>query len=86
MSVVLNFINGIITQIPALLAKIGTVFLFIFTVGMFFGYFFATLGYSSFILVVPVLSMFVMWHKLDEGFLFFVVLMAIAVFFPEIFG
>ena len=85
MSVLYNLMNGIANAIPVLLAKIGTFFLFIFTGGMVLGYFFASLGYGYFILLVPVVSMIVMWKKLDEGALVFVALMAIAFFFPELF-
>ncbi len=86
MTLVYNLMKNIAKGIPVLLAKIGTVFLFLFTIGMFAGYFFATMGYSYFILLVPFVSMAVMWQKLDEGAMVFVALMAIAFLFPEIFA
>lgn len=71
--------------VPALLAKIGSVLLFIFTVGMLLGYFFAVQGYNYFVLLIPFVSIAVMWHKLDEGAFVFIVLMVIALLFPEFF-
>lgn len=85
MTVIYKLMRWIKHTIPVLFAKIGTFFLFIFTIGMVAGYFFATLGYNYFILLVPVVAMVVMWQKLDEGALVFVALIAIAFFFPEFF-
>ncbi len=85
MSWIANLGNGLIKQIPVLFAKIGTVLIFILTVGMAAGYFFALSGYSYLILLVPVAGMAAMWQKLDEGTLVFIVLLAIAFLFPEFF-
>jgi hypothetical protein len=85
MTVIYNLMRRVKKTIPALVAKIGTFFLLIFTAGMVSGYFLAVLGYSYFILLVPVAAMAVMWQKLDEGAIVFVVLMATAFFFPEVF-
>ena len=85
MSWIANFGSGLIRQIPVLFAKIGTVMLFILTVGMAAGYFFAISGYSYLIFIVPVASMAVMWKKLDEGTLVFAALLAVAFLFPEFF-
>ncbi|MDP6670700.1 MAG: hypothetical protein QGI60_02700 [archaeon] len=85
MSRVANLGSGLINQIPLLFAKIGTVLLFILTIGMAARYFFALSGYSYIILLVPIASMAVMWKKLDEGTLLFVVLLALLFLFPEFF-
>ena len=85
MSRIANLGSGLINQIPLLFAKIGTVLLFILTIGMAAGYFFALSGYSYIILLVPIASMAVMWKKLDEGTLLFVVLLAVIFLFPEFF-
>jgi hypothetical protein len=85
MAVVYRLMGGIVKGIPVLLAKVGTILLFVFTLGMLAGYFFAVMGYNQLILLVPIVSMVVMWQKLDEGALAFIALMAMAFFFPEFF-
>lgn len=85
MSWIANFGSGLVKQIPVLLAKIGTVFLLVLTVGVAAGYFFALSGFSYLIFIVPIASMAVMWKKLDEGTLVFIVLLAVVFMFPEFF-
>jgi hypothetical protein len=86
MAYVYNFFKGILKSIPVILAKIGTMLLFIFTLGLFAGYLIAVLHISPLLLAVPVISMFVMWYRLDEGFLLLVILAAIIIFFPQVVG
>tara|TARA_Y100000310_G_scaffold334097_1_gene413028 strand:- start:7486 stop:7728 length:243 start_codon:yes stop_codon:yes gene_type:complete len=72
--------------IPVLISKVGTFILFLFALGMIVGYFLAQAGYNYFILLVPVVAMAIMWYKLDEGTLVFIMLLAVAFFFPEVFA
>lgn len=85
----MGFVNDIITgakkAIPALAAKVGTVLLFFITIGFFAGFFVAKLGYNWLVLLVPLISMAVMWKKLDEGFLVLILLIVIVWAVPEIF-
>jgi hypothetical protein len=81
---VASFFNGIFKAIPVLLVKAGTVLLLIFTIGMFSGYFIATLGLSPLIFLIPVVAMIIMWYKLDEGVFFLILLTILILFFPEV--
>jgi hypothetical protein len=80
-----DVISGAKKTIPWLAAKVGTILLFFFTIGFFAGYFVGQRGYSWIVLFIPVISMVVMWKKLDEGFLVFVLGVILIVFFPELF-
>ncbi|MCX6799240.1 MAG: hypothetical protein NTW59_04055 [Candidatus Diapherotrites archaeon] len=83
MGYVSNFVGGIIKAVPVVLAKIGTIILLIFTVGMFAGYLIASAGISPLLLLVPVIAMVVMWYKLDEGVLFMLLLAIAVLAFPS---
>ena len=83
MSYVEDFFSRIVKAIPVLVNKIGTVLLFIFTVGLFAGFFLATSSLSPLLLLIPVAAMIVMWYKLDEGFFVLLLLTILVVFFPE---
>ena len=85
MGIVFNLMKAIKNAIPVIMAKIASTLLFIFAVGMVFGYWLSTIGYASFVLLIPFIAIAVMWYKLDEGALVFIVLMGLALFFPEIF-
>ena len=85
MGVIGNVITGIKKAIPALAAKIGTILLFFITVGFFAGYFVGRLGYNWLVLLVPLISMAVMWKKLDEGFLVLILLIVLVFMLPEVF-
>jgi len=78
MSFINDFIDGAKKAIPAIAAKIGTFLLLIFALGMFFGYYIVAQK-GPIYLLVPLVSMVVMYYKLDEGFLVFAALMAIAI-------
>ncbi len=81
-----NVIAGAKKAIPVLAAKVGTVLLFFITIGFFAGFFIAKLGYNWLVLLVPLISMAVMWKKLDEGFLVLILLIVLVIWaMPEIF-
>jgi len=84
MTWVANFFNNVLKSIPVLLAKVGTVLLFIFTAGLLGGYFVAIAGINPLIFLIPVVAMVVMWYKLDEGVLVLLLLTLVVVFFPEV--
>lgn len=79
-------IAGLKKAIPWLAAKVGTILLFFFTIGFFAGFFLARQGYNELILIVPIISMLVMWQKLDEGFLVFVLGIILIFVAPHIFS
>ena len=79
MGFVKDFIEWSKKAIPSIAAKIGTFLLFIFALGMFFGYFIVAQK-GAIYLLVPIVAMAVMYYKLDEGILVFVLLLAVAVF------
>ena len=79
MGFVSDFIEGTKKAIPGIAAKVGSFLLFIFALGMLFGYFIVAQKGAIFLLV-PIISMSVMYYKLDEGTLVFILLMAIAIF------
>lgn len=84
MSHVENFFGRVIQSIPVLATKIGTVLLFIFTVGLFAGYYISSSGTSPALFLIPVAAMFIMWYKLDEGVFVLVLLTILVLFFPEL--
>ena len=84
MTLIANFFNRLAKAIPALVAKIGTFLLLIFTLGLLAGYFVATAGISPVLFLIPVAAMFVMWYRLDEGVFLLVVLTVLVVFFPDV--
>lgn len=80
MGLVSDLIEGTKKAIPEIAKKIGTFLLFVFTLGVFFGYFIVA-EKGPIYLLVPVVSMFVMYYKLDEGTLVFVLLTAVSIFY-----
>ena len=84
MTVVATFFNRLARAIPALVAKVGTILLLIFTVGMLAGYAMSIMGVTPFLFVIPIVAMFVMWYRLDEGVFLLLLLSLLVVFFPDI--
>jgi hypothetical protein len=81
MGFVNDFFQGTKKAIPAIAAKIGAFLLFVFILGMLYGYFIAGKGPGEWYwLLVPVVAMIVTWQKLDEGYLLFFALLLIAIF------
>jgi len=85
MTIVANIFNNILKSIPILIAKVGTILLLIFTVGMAAGYALATMSITPFVFLIPVAAMFIMWYKLDEGVLVLLILTILIIFFPGVF-
>ncbi|MBN2067122.1 MAG: hypothetical protein JW744_01500 [Candidatus Diapherotrites archaeon] len=83
MAVVANFFGKVVKALPVLALKVGTILLLIFTLGLFSGYLVATMQVSPLVFLIPIVAMFVMWYKLDEGVLVLVFLTLLVVFFPE---
>ena len=83
---VASFFDKIIKAIPIILSKIGTILLLIFTVGMVAGYFVFAMGLTPMIFLIPIVAMFVMWYRLDEGVLLLVFLALLVIFFPDLFN
>ena len=86
MTVVANFFGKIVKAIPVLVAKVGTVLLLIFTIGMAAGYALALGAITPAVFLIPLITMAVMWYRLDEGVLILILLTAIILLFPEIFN
>jgi hypothetical protein len=86
MTVVANFFGKVVKAIPALVAKVGTVLLLIFTIGLVSGYALALGSITPAIFLIPIVAMAVMWYRLDEGVLILILLTAIIFLFPEIFN
>jgi len=80
-----NVFGSLKKGIPILAAKVGSLFLIFIIIGMFAGFYFAANGYSPYVLLLPLFSLAVMWYKLDEGLIVFIVLLSFAYFFPEFF-
>ncbi len=84
MTVVANFFGRLIKAVPVLIAKVATFLLLLFTLGLFSGYAIATMHLSPALLAIPVVAMFVMWYRLDEGVLVLVLLGLLVLFFPGV--
>jgi len=84
MSHVETFFGKVIQSIPVLATKIGTVLLFIFTLGLLAGYYISASGISPALFLIPIAAMLVMWYKLDEGVFVLVLLTILVLFFPEL--
>ena len=84
MTVVAKFLSNILKAIPVLVAKVGTILLLIFTVGMAAGYLFALTNVTPLVFLIPVVAMAIMWYKLDEGVFILILLTLLVVFFPDI--
>ena len=83
---VASFFDKILKAIPAILTKIGTILLLIFTVGMIAGYTVFAMSLSPLLFLIPVAAMAVMWYRLDEGVILLILLALLVVFFPELFN
>ena len=83
MSHVENFFGRMLRSIPILATKIGTVLVFIFTIGLLGGYYIATAGVTPALFLIPIAAMLVMWYKLDEGVFVLILLTILVLFFPE---
>lgn len=77
---VYNMYKGLEQVVPSMLNKVGTIFLFIFSVGMLFGYMYVTS--KPWVIIIPFVSMYFMWHSLDKGLLVLIGLMGLAFYTP----
>jgi len=84
MTVIANFFNNLVKAIPVLVAKVGTILLLIFTLGLFGGYAVALTGITPFIFLIPIVAMLIMWYKLDEGVFVLILLTLLVIFFPDV--
>lgn len=80
MGLVNDFITYLKKAIPSLVKKVGTFLLFVFLLGVFFGYFIVA-NKGPIYLLVPLISMAVMYYRLDEGVLVFVLLIAFSIWY-----
>ncbi|MDD5163196.1 MAG: hypothetical protein PHD95_03230 [Candidatus ainarchaeum sp.] len=85
MSFLGDFIAGAKKAIPVLAAKVASVLLFFAIIGMFAGFWLAKQGYSIWALALPIIALFVMWQKLDEGFLVLILGAVLLFVAPEFF-
>ncbi len=83
---VAGFFDKVVKAVPILLAKLGTILMLIFTIGMVVGYLVFVMGLTPVIFLIPIVAMFVMWYRLDEGVLLLVLLALLVIFFPELFN
>ncbi len=83
---VANFFDKIVKAIPIILTKIGTILMLIFVVGMIAGYLVFAMGLTPAIFLIPIVAMFVMWYRLDEGVLLLILLALLVIVFPELFN
>lgn len=83
MSHVENFFSRILKSIPVIATKIGTVLVFLFTIGLVGGYYIATTGTTPTLFLIPLAAMIIMWYKLDEGVFVLILLTILVLFFPE---
>ena len=83
---VASFFDKIIKAIPIILAKIGTILMLIFVLGMIAGYLVFAMGLTPAIFLIPILAMFVMWYRLDEGVVLLILLALLVIVFPELFN
>lgn len=79
-----EFFNSIAKTIPAIARRLGSVMLFFFLLGSLFGYYVVAMQMNPLWLLATPLSIAVMWRDLDDGFFFFLVLVALAVFYPTL--
>ena len=84
MTFVFNLFSQFVKAVPVLVKKIGTVLLLIFTVGLFSGYFISLFSIHPVVLLIPVVTMFVMWYHLDEGVAVLILLVLLVLFFPQV--
>jgi uncharacterized membrane protein len=85
----MGFIGDLIVSakkaIPVLAAKVASVLLFFLIIGLFIGFWLAKQGYNMWALVLPIIALFVMWQKLDEGFLVLILCAVLLFIAPEFF-
>lgn len=79
-----DFFNGIAKSIPAIARRLGSVLLFFFLLGSLFGYYVVVMQMSPLWLLATPLAIAVMWRDLDDGFFLFLLLMALAFFYPTL--
>ncbi|MDD5148582.1 MAG: hypothetical protein PHH08_03920 [Candidatus ainarchaeum sp.] len=85
MGVLGSIIGGIKKAIPVLAAKVASILLFFIIIGLFIGFWLARQGYNIWVLALPIVALFVMWQKLDEGFLVLVLAAVLVFLAPEFF-
>ena len=83
---VASFFDKVVKAIPIILTKIGTILMLIFVVGMIAGYLVFVMGLTPAIFLIPILAMFVMWYRLDEGVVLLILLALLVIVFPELFN
>jgi len=86
MGFVSNLFNGLIESIPVLITKVATIILGIFVVGLFLGYFLGFAGFPTQYLLIPLITLLVMWYKLDEGVMVLLLLLLLVFFYPDLIG
>jgi hypothetical protein len=84
MAIVYNIAKGILNSIPVIATKVATFVLLLFTLGLVIGYTLGITGRPPTYVIIPVIALIVMWYKLDEGFLIFILLSILAFLFPDI--
>ena len=78
MSHINDFFQGVSASFEWIKAKIGTVLLVVFIIGMFAGRHFALNDFSIYFYLAPILAIPIMWRDLDEGAFALAVFFAIA--------
>ncbi len=84
MSFVYKIGKGLIDSIPVFVRKVGTVLMFIFTIGLFMGFFLGGASLNPIILIGPLVAMAIMWQDLDLGLLVFIIFLIIVFVMPEL--
>jgi hypothetical protein len=84
MTFVFNLGAQLVKSLPVLVKKVGTILLLIFTIGLFSGYFISLFSIHPVVLLIPVVAMFVMWYRLDEGVAVLALLVLLVLFFPQV--
>lgn len=84
MGSVSNFFKAFVKAIPIFFAKVGSFIILIFIFGTLFGYYVAISGISPLWLLAPVIALIVMWQDFGWGVIIFIILMCLALFFPQL--
>ena len=84
MGIVFDFFVGLKRSLPILVHKVATFLLLLFTIGLFLGYLIAVLNISLYWLLIPFMAMIITWYKLDEGILFLIALILVAIYQPSL--
>ncbi|MFA4907209.1 MAG: hypothetical protein WC602_02990 [archaeon] len=79
MSMIYEFFKGFEKTIASIARKVGTFLVFIFILGMAFGFFIGT-NRDPIFLAGPVVSMAIMYYNLDWGVILFIAAMIAALF------